>query len=103
MIAGRRFEKDDTPESVLNFIGVKWSYMRLIDEDFFAQTSQLDHLIEQSGSPLAVYFESGDCDDCRIWHNQILTDPPTRRLVAKMQNLQFDIRSEEEIILPNGQ
>jgi len=75
----------------------------LIDEDFFAQTSQLDHLIEQSGSPLAVYFESGDCDECRILHDQILTDPPTRRLVAKMQNLQFDIRSEEEITLPNGQ
>jgi len=75
----------------------------LINEDFFTRTDRLDRLIEQSGSALAVYFESGDCEDCQILHERILVDEPTRRLVKKMQNMQFDVRSEEKITLPNGQ
>jgi len=74
----------------------------LIDEDFFAQTDRLDALIEQSGLPLAVYFESGDCENCRVLHQRILTDQTTRRLVTKMQNLQFDIHSQQKITLPGG-
>ncbi len=74
----------------------------LIDEDFFAQTDRLDGLIAQSGLPLAVYFESGDCEDCRVLHERILTDQATRRLVTKMQNLQFDIHSQQKITLPGG-
>jgi len=74
----------------------------LIGEDFFAQTNRLDRLIAQSGMPLAVYFESGDCEDCRVLHERILTDQPTRRLVTKMQNLQLDIHSQQKITLPGG-
>jgi thioredoxin-related protein len=74
----------------------------LIGEDFFAQTDRLDSLIEQSGLPLAVYFESGDCEECRVLHQRILTDQPTRRLVTKMQNLQLDIHSQQKITLPDG-
>jgi thioredoxin-related protein len=74
----------------------------LIDEDFFAQTDRLDGLIEESGLPLAVYFESGDCEDCRVLHQRILTDQATRQLVTKMQNLQLDIHSQKKITLPGG-
>ena len=82
--------------------GYKPTSVGLIGEDFFASTDRLDHLIEQSGLPLAVYFESGDCEDCQILHERILTDQPTRKLVTKMQNLQFDIHSKQKITLPDG-
>ena len=74
----------------------------LIDEDFFIQTSQLDQLIKPSGSALAIYFESGDCNDCQTLHERILSDQTTRTLVKKLHNVQFDINSEEKIILPDG-
>ena len=74
----------------------------LHDEDFFARDEQLNKLIAQSNSPLAVYFEAADCEDCRVLHERILTDKATRELVTKMQNRQFDINSEEKITLPDG-
>ena len=74
----------------------------LIDEDFFARTTRLDHLIQQSGLPLAVFFESGDCEDCGILHQRILSDQATRKLVTKMQNVQLDINAEKKITLPDG-
>jgi thioredoxin-related protein len=78
------------------------SSSNLINEDFYVKSDQLDRLIEQANRPLAVYFETGDCDSCRILHEKILTDAPTRQLVTKMQNLQFDINSDEKLILPDG-
>ena len=74
----------------------------LIDEDFFVKTKKLNHLIQQSDSPLAIYFESEDCNDCRILHGRILTDQTTRLLVKKFNNLQFNINSTERIDLPDG-
>ncbi len=74
----------------------------LIDEDFFIQASQLDDLIRQSQSPLAIYFESADCKDCRILHERILTDQTTRTLVKKMRNVQFGINSAQNITTPGG-
>ncbi len=74
----------------------------LIGEDFFASTDRLDQLIEQSELPLAIYFESGDCEDCQIMHKKILADKATRQLVTKIQNMQFDIRSKQKITLPDG-
>jgi thioredoxin-related protein len=78
------------------------SSTELIDEDFFVKTRQLGHLIRQSGLPLAIYFESGECNDCRILHERILTDQATRLLVRKIQNVQFNINSKENINLPDG-
>jgi len=75
----------------------------LIDEDFFVQASRLNDLIEQSDLPLAVYFEKGDCEDCQILHQRILTDQATRQLVTSMQNLQLDIHSRQKITRPDGQ
>ncbi len=75
---------------------------RLIDEKFFAQTDRLDQLIDQSDLPLAVYFDSGECEDCQILHERILTDRPTLELVTKMQNIQLDIYSTKNVTLPDG-
>jgi len=80
----------------------KSSSANLIDEAFFIKTDRLDKLSAQSDGPLAVYFESGDCENCQILHQRILADGATRQLVVKMQNVQFDINSDANIVTPGG-
>ncbi|MCZ6488102.1 MAG: thioredoxin fold domain-containing protein [Gammaproteobacteria bacterium] len=80
----------------------KSSSAKLIDEAFFISSDRLDQLSARSDGPLAVYFESGDCDNCRILHRRILADAATRQLVVKMQNVQFDINSSTRIVTPGG-
>jgi len=80
----------------------KSSSASLIDEAFFISTDRLDKLLAQSDRPLAVYFESGDCENCEILHRRILADPATRQLVVEMQNVQFDINSNAKIVTPGG-
>ncbi|RLA05052.1 MAG: hypothetical protein DRQ59_16530 [Gammaproteobacteria bacterium] len=80
----------------------KSSSAKLIDEVFFISTDRLDKLSAQSDRPLAVYFESGDCENCEILHRRILADPATRQLVVEMQNVQFDINSDAKIVTPGG-
>lgn len=74
----------------------------LIDEPFFVSTVRLDKLSAQSDGPLAVYFESSNCENCQILHQRILADQATRQLVVKMQNVQFDINSDAKIVTPGG-
>jgi len=80
----------------------KASVGNLIDEDFFLPERRLDDLIAQQKGPLAVFFESADCANCRIMHQRILSDQPTRKLVKSMRNVQLDIHSNEEITTPQG-
>jgi len=80
----------------------KSSTVALMAENFFIATDRLDKLSAESDTPLAIYFEAGDCDNCQVLHQRILADPATRRLVVKMQNVQFDINSEEKIVTPDG-
>ncbi len=75
----------------------------LINEDFFLPERNLDRLIANQDGPLAVFFESADCADCRILHQRILSDQPTRKLVKSMRNVQLDIHSSEEITTPQGE
>ncbi|MFT4650400.1 MAG: thioredoxin-related protein [Polaribacter sp.] len=74
----------------------------LIPEDFYNHSSQLSGLIGQDKPPLAVYFESGSCDECSTLHERILTDKTTRDLVTSMTNVQFDIHSNKTITTPDG-
>ncbi len=78
------------------------SVTKLIDEAFYVSTSRLDELTAQSDRPLAVYFESGDCENCEILHQRILADRATRQLVVEMQNVQFDVNSDAKIVTPGG-
>jgi thioredoxin-related protein len=84
------------------FDNQKSSSAPLLKEDFYIASRQLDQLLTQSNKPLAVYFESGDCDNCQILHQRILTDKATRNLVVQMSNVQFDIQSDQNIITPDG-
>lgn len=74
----------------------------LIDEDFFQKSNRLDQLAGLNNKPLAVFFELPDCDNCRITHEKILTDPPTRKLVAQMNNVQFHVNSDLPVTTPGG-
>ena len=80
----------------------KSSPAALITEKFFIATDRLDKLSAESDTPLAIYFESGDCENCQVLHQRILADPATRQLVVKMQNVQFDINSDAKIVTPDG-
>ena len=75
----------------------------LIHEDFFTDTDRLDQLAGVEDKPLAVFFESADCDNCRILHEKILTDAPTRKLVKQTNSVQFDIDSQRLITTPAGE
>ncbi len=75
----------------------------LTGEDFYRTDTRLDQLIGDRNRPLAVFFESKGCDSCQITHERILTDPATRKLVKKMNNLQFDVASKQIITTPDGE
>jgi thioredoxin-related protein len=53
--------------------------------------------------PLAVVFETSDCVACEQFHDVTLAHEDTRGLLAQMDVVQLDARSNEEIILPDGE
>ncbi|MBT8434979.1 MAG: thioredoxin fold domain-containing protein [Gammaproteobacteria bacterium] len=74
----------------------------LIDEDFFLDQADLDKLVSSTNKPLAVYFESPDCAECKTMHERILTDKATRKLVLQTNNVQFNVASEQRLTTPAG-
>lgn len=75
----------------------------LINEDFFQQANNLQSLVGKDERPLAVYFESAQCEDCEVLHQRILSDVPTRKLVTGMNNVQLDVLSDDLMTTPAGQ
>ena len=75
----------------------------LINEDFFLDNADLGKLISSTNKPLAVYFESPNCAECKTMHERILTDQATRKLVLKANNVQFNVASEQPLITPAGE
>ncbi len=74
----------------------------LIDEDFFLDHVDLAELVSSTGKPLAVYFESTDCAECKTMHERILTDKATRKLVLQANNVQFNVASDQRLTTPAG-
>ncbi len=75
---------------------------KLINEDFFLAQTDLAKTISNSDRPLAVYFESPDCEECVTMHERILADKATRKLVLKANNVQFNVASEQMVTTPDG-
>ena len=73
----------------------------LISEDFFTDNYDLPSLLNR-GKPLAVYFEAANCDECRVLHERVLTDAPTRKLLTRLNNVQLDVMSERKLVTPQG-
>ena len=74
----------------------------LIEEDFYLETRDLSELVAGSDKPLAVYFESGDCAECKTMHERILADKATRKLVLQANNVQLDVGSDKPLTTPAG-
>jgi len=75
----------------------------LIGEDFYLDPGNLDNLVAGSDKPLAVYFESKDCAECKTMHERILTDKATRQLVLQANNVQLDVGSDQPLTTPSGE
>lgn len=73
-------------------------------QDFFkaADGVLLDRSQTPAERPLAVLFETADCRSCEQFHDVTLAHQDTRNLLAKMDVVQLDARSNSEIILPDG-
>ena len=80
----------------------KGSGGQLIAEDFFEKSQNLKGLLQQSDKPLALYFESTECADCKTMHERILTDMPTRALAESMHSVQLDVNSDSKLVTPDG-
>lgn len=74
-------------------------------EDFFkpASAALLDRSRIPGQRPLAVIFETTDCASCENFHDVTLKHLDTRALLASMDVVQLDARSEQPIRLPDGQ
>jgi len=75
----------------------------LINEEFFLGHADLGKLISSTNKPLAVYFESPDCAECKTMHERILSDKATRKLVLRANNVQFNVASDQRLITPAGE
>ena len=76
---------------------------RLIDEDFYLKTTDLQSVTAGSTRPLAVYFESANCEECLTTHERVLADKATRKLVISANNVQFNVASDEPLVTPAGE
>lgn len=68
-------------------------------QDFFREGNDLS---AAKGRVQAVFFEQKDCPGCDRLHQEVLTDPDTRAIVAKAVNTQLDMWSGDTVITPDG-
>ncbi len=74
-------------------------------EDFFKPAAETltDRNKVPGNRPLAVIFETTACSSCENFHDVTLKHRDTRALLASMDVVQLDARSEQPITLPDGQ
>ena len=74
----------------------------MIKQDFFLKNTTDLRRRGKPAKPLAVFFEQKDCPDCAVLHRRVLTDPETRAVIAKFDNVQLDMWSRDLITTPEG-
>ncbi|MDA8260485.1 MAG: thioredoxin fold domain-containing protein [Betaproteobacteria bacterium] len=74
----------------------------MIRQDFFLKNATDLRRHGKGAKPLAVFFEQKDCPDCEVLHRRVLADPETRAVIAKFDNVQFDMWSRNQITTPDG-
>ena len=74
----------------------------MIGEGFFLNKANDLQRRGKQPKPLAVFFEQKDCPDCEVLHRRVLADPETRSMIAKFDNVQFDMWSRDLITTPEG-
>ncbi len=83
--------------------GTANSDQQMVKDDFFIDDTDLQAVVKRSNKPLALYFESASCEDCKTLHEKVLIDEPTRALIKEMDNILLDVNSPALITTPNGQ
>lgn len=74
----------------------------LIAEPFFAP---LPYDLTRDAAhqrPVAVFFEQQECPNCDTLHDQVLTDPETRALIARFDAVQLDMWSDTPVTTIDG-
>jgi thioredoxin-related protein len=72
----------------------------LIDEPFFLRPP---YDLRAAASPVVVFFEQRDCDECRDLHREVLANAETRRQLARFRAIQLDRWSATPVVTPGGE
>lgn len=49
---------------------------------------------------MAIFFESTNCEDCKVLHNKLLKDETTRKLLKEIDLFQVDMNSKKSVVTP---
>ena len=72
----------------------------LIDEPFFLRPP---YDLKDTASPVVVFFEQRDCDECRDLHREVLDKAETRREIGRFRAIQLDRWSATPVVTPAGE
>lgn len=56
----------------------------------------------KGSKPIALFFEQNDCPNCNILHDQVLSDPATRKIISRFEDIQLNMWSKTPIITMDG-
>lgn len=73
--------------------------MGLINEPNLFKKSR-NFIRDKNSKKMAIFFESTNCDECKILHNKLLKDETTLMLLKKFDLFQIDMNSSKSIITP---
>lgn len=75
----------------------------LNERDFFITPPyDLQKLSKETGKPLAVFFEQGQCHACDVLHTGPLNKDDTLKEINNMTAMQLDMWSDTPVIKPDG-
>lgn len=76
---------------------------KLHEEDFFSGLPyDLSAAVAGGNTPIAVYFEQRQCDQCDNLHGKVLEDATTRELARRFHSIQLDMWSDTPVTRPDG-
>lgn len=68
-------------------------------QDFFRASSDFSKGL---GSVQAAFFEQAHCPNCDNLHQNVLSDPTTRKMVSRASSSQLDMWSDTPVVTPDG-
>lgn len=75
----------------------------LNERDFFVEPPyDLKQAIKDSGEPLVVFFEQGNCHACDLLHTSPLNKSNTIDEIRKMNAVQLDMWADTPLVTPDG-
>lgn len=75
----------------------------LIEDPLFERPPfQLDRRYGESGQPLLVIFEQGDCHACDVLHTDPLQKKIVRDPLGSLEIVQLDMRADTPVVTPEG-